>query len=52
MPVFNQGREAAALRAGRAGLGASGLMGEAIAERLPEITMDLVSDLLAEPRGT
>jgi hypothetical protein len=28
------------------------LMGEAIAERLPEITMELVSDLLAEPRGT
>jgi hypothetical protein len=28
------------------------LMGEAIAERFPEITMDLVSDMLAEPRGT
>ena len=27
------------------------LMGEAIAERLPEITMELVSDLLAEPEG-
>jgi hypothetical protein len=28
------------------------LMSEATAERLPKITMELVSDLLAEPRGT
>lgn len=28
------------------------LMSEAIAERLPEITMELVSDLLAEPQVT